>query len=404
MHLPRDTLTQADRLRKVLNHEEPDRVPCFLMDMDRAGKFWQEFIRREPELMDAYTEEESNILLTPCGDFTIPAFFGADIIVKGCHTEISASKWIDLAGEHNHPEITYRDTPQMQAGKVTGFQITYFGSIYKYKLLATGESYGWYWAPYLRTPEMLVKWFDDKCWPDQLPLKGFGGDIVATNKQFNKSLHILPSYEPSTFTHLLQMLGIDRILYFSRKSPEVLQKIINSFTELHLRQVKCMRTLHPLAAFTYDDLGQKDRPLLSPALFRKFFAPGRKQVNDAIHELGAKSILHSCGNATELLPDLVAAGFDGWQTLEPASGIDHQRVKQQFGDKLSFWGAIDNNVLCFGTPAEVEVKVREKLKIMSPRGGYLVGPAHDYLNTKVDNALALRDAVIRYGYYPHPGE
>jgi uroporphyrinogen decarboxylase len=120
--------------------------------------------------------------------------------------------------------------------------------------------------------------------------------------------------------------------------------------------------------------------------------------------MGAKSILHSCGNATELLPELIASGFDGWQTLEPASGIDHRMVKEKYGDKLSFWGAVDNNVLCFGTPKETTTKTREMLKIMSPRGGYLCGPAHDYLNTKLDNALALRDAVIKYGYYPHPGE
>ncbi len=188
-------------------------------------------------------------------------------------------------------------------------------------------------------------------------------------------------------------------MHFARKDPGTLFKIINSFAELQLRQIEQMKSLRPIAVFTYDDLGQKDRPLLAPELFRKFFAPARKKVNDAIHELCARSILLSCGNVTELLPDLVAAGFDGWQTLEPASGIDHQAVKKQFGERLSFWGGVDNNVLCFGTSSEVEAEVKRMIRIMAPGGGYLVGPAHDYLNTRVDNALALRNALAKFGCY-----
>jgi uroporphyrinogen decarboxylase len=281
--------------------------------------------------------------------------------------------------------------------------MTYYGSINKIEILNTGQPYTWYVSPYLRTPEMLVKWFDEKGWPDQMKVDSYPSETVSVNKEYSHTIHIIPSYGPSVFTHLQQMLGLDRLSYFSRKAPDVLRRIIESFTELQLKQIAQMKPLHPIAAFTFDDLGQKDRALLSPEMFRKFFAPERKRVNDAIHELGAKSILHSCGNVTELLPELITAGFDGWQTLEPASGIDHAQVKLRFGDQLSFWGAVDNNMLCFGTPAEVKDKARHMLQIMSPGGGYVYGPAHDYLNTKVDNALALRDSLIQYGFYPNPG-
>ncbi|HMF33906.1 MAG TPA: uroporphyrinogen decarboxylase family protein [Candidatus Lokiarchaeia archaeon] len=188
--------------------------------------------------------------------------------------------------------------------------------------------------------------------------------------------------------------------YFSRKNPEFLQRIIDSFTNLQIQQIQKMESLHPVAVFNGDDLGQKDRALLSPAMFHKFFFENRRQVNAAIHDLGAKSILHCCGNATELLPELVASGLDAWQSMEPASGIDHSAVKQQFGNQLSFWGAVDNNILCFGSTADVAAEVKKKIKALGANGGYIVGPAHDYLNTKVDNAIALRNAVIQFGQYP----
>jgi uroporphyrinogen decarboxylase len=400
LRLASDKLSQAERLAKVLGHEEPDRVPCFLMGMLTSGSFWQEFKRREDELLDAYTDDEQNIVLTPCGDYTVPVFFGADVVLQGCPVDEPHAEWVEVRGPANDLEVTRAERGTRINGVETGFQISYYGSINKIELQPNGLAYTWHYAPYLRTPEGLTEWFDDRGWPDQVPVRPFPAGVTETNKRFSKIVHVIPSYGPSSFTHLQTMLGVDRILYFARKDPATLLRIINSFAELQLRQIEQMRSLRPIAVFTFDDLGQKDRSLLAPELFRKFFLPARKKVNDAIHELGAKSILHSCGNATELLPDLVAAGFDGWQTLEPASGIDHADVKKRFGDRLSFWGGVDNNVLCFGTPAEVEAEVKRMIRVMAPGGGYLLGPAHDYLNTRVDNALVLRDALTRYGGYP----
>lgn len=399
MRLETDTLSQAERLAAVLDHREADRVPCFLMGLERSGSFWDEFMAREGELLDSHTDDERNIVMTPCGDYTVPVFFGADVVLHGCNVHEPASTWVDMHGSSPTPRIEPLDQGFGAREPRTGFLLTYYGSINKVERLPNEKSYTWHWGPHLRTPEMLVAWFDEHGWPADLPVDPYPASIVETNARFKDVVHVIPAYGPSTFTHLQTMLGVDRIYYFARKSPDVLRRIVDSFMELQLRQVELMRPLHPVAAFTYDDLGQKDRSLLSPSLFNTFFAPARARVNDAIHDLGARSILHSCGNVTELLPDLIAAGFDGWQTLEPASGIDHLAVKKRFGDKLSFWGAIDNNVLCFGTPRDVETEVRDKLRIMAPGGGYLAGPAHDYLNTRVDNAIALRGAVIAHGAY-----
>jgi len=37
---------------------------------------------------------------------------------------------------------------------------------------------------------------------------------------------------------------------------------------------------------------------------------------------------------------------------------------------------------------------------MVRKGESAARPAYDYLNTKVDNAIALRDLAIKYGKYP----
>jgi uroporphyrinogen-III decarboxylase len=56
--------------------------------------------------------------------------------------------------------------------------------------------------------------------------------------------------------------------------------------------------------------------------------------------------------------------------------------------------------LAFGTPAQIEEHVKEMLGKLGHGGGYIPGPAHDYLNIPLENALALRDAIHKHGKYP----
>jgi uroporphyrinogen decarboxylase len=149
-------------------------------------------------------------------------------------------------------------------------------------------------------------------------------------------------------------------------------------------------------------MGQKGRSLISPEIFRKFFKAAYKEINDKIHEMGAISFNHSCGNITDLLPDYIEAGLDGWQSLEPDSMIDHGLIKKKYGDKLLLVGGLNHSYMTEPGvgPKEVEQHVKEQILKMGKGGGYIAGPAHDYLNIPLRNAIALRDSVYKWGKYP----
>jgi uroporphyrinogen decarboxylase len=52
-------------------------------------------------------------------------------------------------------------------------------------------------------------------------------------------------------------------------------------------------------------------------------------------------------------------------------------MKIGFGDKFSFWGAIDQqDLLPNGTDEELENDIIEKIKILGKNGGYMISPAH----------------------------
>ena len=81
---------------------------------------------------------------------------------------------------------------------------------------------------------------------------------------------------------------------------------------------------------------------------------------------------------------------------------DTAELKTRFGDRVTFWGAIDTqHVLPHGTVAEVEAEVRNRIRDLGPGGGYVVGPVHNIQpDVPPENIVALAEATRKYGTYP----
>jgi len=84
---------------------------------------------------------------------------------------------------------------------------------------------------------------------------------------------------------------------------------------------------------------------------------------------------------------------------------DTRQMKRDFGDKLTFWGAIDTRrVLPHGTPAEVREEVRRRILDLGPGGGYVVSPVHNIQpDVPPENIVAMYDAAVELGRYPLGG-
>ena len=96
----------------------------------------------------------------------------------------------------------------------------------------------------------------------------------------------------------------------------------------------------------------------------------------------------------------------GLEILNPVqpyvAEMDHGRLKQEFGDRLSFHGGIDlQKVMPFGTPEEVTAEALKTMRTLGRGGGYILAPTHYLLpDIPPENILALRDAVLSHGHYP----
>jgi uroporphyrinogen decarboxylase len=105
-----------------------------------------------------------------------------------------------------------------------------------------------------------------------------------------------------------------------------------------------------------------------------------------------------------LLGDLIELGVEVFNPVQVSAAEmgDTKRLKAEFGDKLTFWGAIDTHqALPYGSPETVREEVRRRIGDLGPGGGYVVCPVHNIQpEVPPENIVAMYDAAYELGRYP----
>ena len=153
--------------------------------------------------------------------------------------------------------------------------------------------------------------------------------------------------------------------------------------------------------WTGDDVGSQNQMMISPKMWRKYFKP---RMGEFVSELkvinpAVKVAYHSDGNVEPILPELVEIGIDILNPVQPAC-MDPAKIKQEYGDKLCFWGTIDEQqTLPFGTPHDVANEVRLRLESVGFDGGLILAPTHHVqLDTPLENFWAMVNTITQSPY------
>jgi uroporphyrinogen-III decarboxylase len=80
--------------------------------------------------------------------------------------------------------------------------------------------------------------------------------------------------------------------------------------------------------------------------------------------------------------------------VQPAC-MDPAEIKNQYGDRLCFWGTIDEQwTLPFGSPQDVAAEVLRRLRTVGQGGGLILAPTHHVqLDTPLENFQAMVDTI-----------
>ena len=119
------------------------------------------------------------------------------------------------------------------------------------------------------------------------------------------------------------------------------------------------------------DYGYNQGPFVSPAKFREIVTPYLTEIVGEIHRMGSKAILHSDGDLRLVLDQLVSAGLDGYQSIDPQGNMDIAEVKRQYGDHLILMGNVKTALLQYVDEPEIRAAVDYCMDAGKPGGRYI---------------------------------
>jgi len=187
-------------------------------------------------------------------------------------------------------------------------------------------------------------------------------------------------------------------------NPEIVHYCLDKLFDLAYENTRRIFEQIPgKAMITYvaEDMGSQSGLMFSPQQIRTFLLPRMKRIIDLSHEGGAFVFHHNDGSCRAILPDMIAAGIDVLNPIQwRCKGMEREGLKRDFGDRLIFHGAVDNQyTLPFGTAEEVRQEVLDNLRILGAGGGYILAPCHNIqANTTVENIIAMYETGYENGW------
>jgi len=237
--------------------------------------------------------------------------------------------------------------------------------------------------------------------PDPHAENRFKG-IEEAVKRFGKKRAVILGLR-DIWSDMRDLLGYENALMGA-----VLEK--ENFIKLLDRSIEYNHTLAQIASkklgidmiVTTDDIADSRSLIFDPKLYFDIFAPRFKKVVKSFKDLGCYHLKHVDGNIMQIMDFLVECGIDCIDSIDPQGGMDLERIKKEYGDRICIKGNIDcSTILPEGPEERIEKAVKDCISKAAKGGGYILSSSntiHSGIKTKYFKKMV--DSARKYGKYP----
>src|SRR5450830_319479 len=367
-----------ERALSAIEHNNPDRVP---LDMT---------ICEEPymKLLDYFVIDKSNIL---GGDK-----WGEILMIP----ELAKALGIDFLYIKSKKPQNHNQSKNISADLSTDE----WGVVRKKVQLRDGS---YYWnIVHHPLKESRIEDLIDFPWPnpdDEQVCEGLSSQAKHYYK--NTDLCLIGRFGSSIFETAWYMRSFEQFLMDLMINQDFAKVLMEKICSIQMRiDERCLELAGKyiqILKLAGDDLGGQEGPLISPEIFRQMIKPilckRWEVIKSKFRKINPKGyvMFHSCGNIYPIIPDFIECGLDILDPIQKVKGMEIEKLKAEFGNKLTFHGAIDTQYLLpNGSPAEVRSEVKRIISILGKNGGYIAAPVHNLqADVLVENIIALSDAV-----------
>jgi uroporphyrinogen decarboxylase len=171
-------------------------------------------------------------------------------------------------------------------------------------------------------------------------------------------------------------VGMEEFLLRMRTDPGFVHRAVAWQTARVIAIAHAMLDLGCDAVLLDDDYCGSAGPMMSPADLRRFCMPALAAQCEAVRKRGRYAIKHCDGFTLPILEDMIQAGIQAWQGIQPRLGMNMALLKERFGERICLWGGVNCETLTSGTPGEVRAEALYALQVASQNGGLILGSSN----------------------------
>jgi uroporphyrinogen decarboxylase len=204
------------------------------------------------------------------------------------------------------------------------------------------------------------------------------GSVEPNLRRLGAQKYVIGVIHLALFERLHALRGMGPLFEDLCRHEAEVRRLLDALTAYLVELVQMWAELGADAVFLTDDWGSQTSLMISPGMWRSYFKPHYALVFREAHRHDMEVIFHSCGNVTAIVDDLIDAGIDVLDPIQPGA-MDVEEVARRFGGRVSFSATVDvQQLLTRGTPEQVDRNVRRMIDTLGrPFGcGLLIGPAN----------------------------
>ena len=179
--------------------------------------------------------------------------------------------------------------------------------------------------------------------------------------------------EPAWFV-ISKLLGFEQGLTSFVEHPKEIDAAMRRLMEHSLSRIEWLIDSMGLkfdGLWFSADLCFKNGMLFSPKVYRELIQPIHREYKKFCDEHGMFLMLHCDGDVREFIPLIIESGFEVIEPLEARAGNDVRQLKPLYGDKITFIGNINADVIANGTREQIREEVVSKVSVAKQGGGYI---------------------------------
>lgn len=382
-----ETLTKRERVIRALSHQEPDLVP---IDIGSTASWFTETIYEQLKL---HLDIQSPGDLFRLGENA--AIYNDELVQR-----------LDTDFMHVYLKPSSKDRATWDAMEGDSF-VDEWGIKRQQIELATG-GYNWEKVSY-PLKEASAADLDDYPWLDTRDPARVEGLAERARRIYEETDFALSARAVShgLFEMAWELRGMEVLMDNMYDDKPFVHKLIGKILKVQKGLYNAMLDAvgpYVQVVQTADDYGAQDGLLFSPQMYREFIQPYRRELNQLIKSKApqAKIQHHTCGSVYKLLPDLIATGIDILNPVQPlARDMDPSKLKAEYGDQLTFHGAIDIQQAMAGSLDDVRQEVRTRIQQLGPGGGYIMATCSNVQSdSSPEHVMTMIEAGRMYGRYP----